>query len=99
MRISAGGHRRRRGSWSPDSETAGAAWLARRLPSSRGPELHELVIHWLWLAAPVEGLPDHLDAGLNELLLSPAIKRLVGIKLRPQRADVDAGAAVSMVGK
>lgn len=36
---------------------------------------------------------------LNELLLSPVVKRRAGIELRPQGVDVDADAAVLMVGK
>ena len=39
------------------------------------------------------------SGGLNEMLLSPAIKRRAGIELRPQGVDVDEDAAVSMVGK
>jgi hypothetical protein len=36
--------------------------------------------------------------GLNELLLSPVVKRRAGIELK-RAVDVDADAAVSMVGK
>lgn len=42
---------------------------------------------------------DAVQRGLNEMLLSPAIKRRAGIELRPQGVDVDEDAAVSMVGK
>ena len=38
-----------------------------------------------------------IQHGLNELLLSPAIKRRAGIELRPQAVDADA--AVSMLGR
>ena len=40
-----------------------------------------------------------IQHGLNELLLSPAIKRRAGIELRPQGVDADADAAVSMLGR
>ena len=38
-------------------------------------------------------------SGLNEMLLSPAIKRRTGIELRPQGVDADVVAAGEMVGK
>jgi hypothetical protein len=41
---------------------------------------------------------DAVQYGLNELL-SGAVKRRAGIELLRQGVDVDAGAAVSMVGK
>ena len=41
---------------------------------------------------------DAIQHGLNELLLSPAVKRRSGIELRPS-ADADADAAVSMIGR
>jgi hypothetical protein len=37
-----------------------------------------------------------VQAGLNDLLLSPAIKRRAGIELKPQAVDADEIAAVSM---
>ena len=40
-----------------------------------------------------------IQHGLNELLLSPAIKRRAGIELRPQAVDADEDAAVSMLGR
>ena len=40
-----------------------------------------------------------VQAGLNEMLLSPAIKRRAGIELRPQAVDEDEVAAVSITGK
>ena len=40
-----------------------------------------------------------IQHGLNELLLSPAIKRRAGIELRPPAVDADAEAAVSMIGR
>jgi hypothetical protein len=39
-----------------------------------------------------------IQAGLNEMLLSPAIKRRAGIELK-RAVDDDADAAVSMVGR
>jgi hypothetical protein len=36
---------------------------------------------------------------LSELLISPAAKRRAGIELRPQAANEDADAAVSMIGR
>ena len=49
---------------------------------------------------PVSSNPwGAIQHGLNELLLSPAVKRRAGIELPPQGVDVDADAAVSMVGK
>jgi hypothetical protein len=61
----------------------------------------------LWYAntAMVGGKPisghtwGAIQHGLNELLLSPAIKRRAGIELRPQAVDADADAAVAMTGK
>ena len=40
-----------------------------------------------------------IQDGLNELLLSPAIKRRAGFELRPQAVDADEDAAVSMLGR
>ncbi len=40
-----------------------------------------------------------IQHGLNELLLSPAIKRRVAIEVKPSGPDEDAVAAVSMLGK
>jgi len=37
--------------------------------------------------------------GLNEMLLSPAIKRRAGIELKSRAVDEDAAVAVSMVGR
>ena len=37
--------------------------------------------------------------GLNEMLISPAMKRRAGIELRPQKVDDDEVAAVSITGK
>ena len=42
---------------------------------------------------------DAVQHGLNEMLLSPAIKRRAGIELKSQAVDVDEDAAVSMVGR
>ena len=42
---------------------------------------------------------DAAQHGLNEMLLSPAIKRRAGIELKSQAVDVDEDAAVSMVGR
>jgi hypothetical protein len=39
-----------------------------------------------------------IQAGLTEMLLSPAVKRRAGIELR-RAVDTDSDAAVSMVGK
>ena len=39
-----------------------------------------------------------IQRGLDELLISPAVKRRAGIELRPQ-VDADEDAAVSMVGR
>jgi hypothetical protein len=36
---------------------------------------------------------------LNELLLSPAVKRRAGIELKPSGVDADADAVVAMTGK
>jgi hypothetical protein len=40
-----------------------------------------------------------IQHGLNELLLSPAIKRRAGIELKPSGVDADADAVVAMTGK
>ena len=40
-----------------------------------------------------------IQHGLNELLLSPAIKRRAGIEVKSQAAAADEDAAVSMVGR
>jgi hypothetical protein len=40
-----------------------------------------------------------IQHGLNEMLLSPAIKRRAGIEVTSQSVDTDEVAAVSMVGK
>jgi hypothetical protein len=60
----------------------------------------------LWFAnhTMVSGHPSGqawiaIQHGLNELLLSPAIKRRAGIELRPQAVDADEDAAVSMLGR
>jgi hypothetical protein len=42
---------------------------------------------------------DAIQHGLNELLLSPAVKRRAGIELRRHGADADSVAADEMVGK
>ena len=42
---------------------------------------------------------EAVQHGLNELLLSPAVKRRAGIEVRPQGVDADAVAADEMVGK
>jgi hypothetical protein len=44
---------------------------------------------------------DHarIRSALNELLLSPAIKRRAGIEVAPQAVDADEVAAVSLVGR
>ena len=60
----------------------------------------------LWFAnhTMVSGHPSGqawiaIQHGLNELLLSPAIKRRAGIEVKSQAADADEDAAVSMVGR
>jgi len=61
----------------------------------------------LWYAntALVSGKPvsghtwGAIQHGLNELLLSPAIKRRAGIELRPQGVDVDAVAADEQIAR
>ena len=40
-----------------------------------------------------------VQRGLDELLVSPAVKRRAGIELRPQGVDADADAAVAMIGR
>ena len=40
-----------------------------------------------------------IQHGLNELLLSPAIKRRAGIEVKPSSPDADAVAAVAIVGR
>ena len=40
-----------------------------------------------------------VQRGLDELLISPAVKRRAGIELRRQGVDADEVAAVSMVGR
>ena len=40
-----------------------------------------------------------VQSGLNEMLLSPAIKRRAGIEVKPQAVDADDVAAVSLVGR
>jgi hypothetical protein len=40
-----------------------------------------------------------IQHGLNELLLSPAVKRRAGIEVRPSAVDEDAVEAVSMIGR
>jgi hypothetical protein len=59
----------------------------------------------LWFAnhTMASGRPSGLaweavQHGMNEMLLSPAVKRRAGIELK-RAVDVDADAAVSMVGK
>jgi hypothetical protein len=59
----------------------------------------------LWFAnrAMASGRPsgsawEAVQHGSNELLLSPAVKRRAGIALK-RAVDVDADAAMSMVGK
>ena len=39
---------------------------------------------------------EAVQHGLNELLLSPAIKRRAGIEVQPSKVDADEIAAVSM---
>jgi hypothetical protein len=61
----------------------------------------------LWYAnramASGRPLPGHtwgaIQHGLNEMLLSPAVKRRAGIELRPSGVDEDAVEAVAMVGR
>lgn len=60
----------------------------------------------LWFAnhAMASGRPSGsawiaVQHGLNELLLSPAIKRRAGIEVRPTDADSDENAAVSMTAR
>lgn len=40
-----------------------------------------------------------VQSGMNEMLLSPAVKRRAGIEVQPRIADVDEEAAESMAGK
>jgi hypothetical protein len=40
-----------------------------------------------------------IQPGLNELLLSPAVKRRAGIEVKPAAGDADENEAVSLVGK
>ena len=40
-----------------------------------------------------------MQHGLSELLISLAVKRRAGIELKPQGVDVDADAAVSILGR
>jgi hypothetical protein len=40
-----------------------------------------------------------VQSGMNEMLLSPAVKRRAGIELQSHTVDVDEEAAVSMTGK
>ena len=42
---------------------------------------------------------EAIQHGLNEMLLSPAVKRRAGIELRPDGVDEDAKAAVAKVGR
>ena len=42
---------------------------------------------------------EAIQHGLNEMLLSPAIKRRAGIEVKPQKVDADEEAAVSIVGR
>ena len=42
---------------------------------------------------------EAIQHGLNEMLLSPAIKRRAGIELKSQNVDADEEAAVSMTAK
>ena len=46
---------------------------------------------------PSAGAWEAVQHGLNELLLSPAVKRRAGIELKP--SGVDADAVVAMTGK
>ena len=48
---------------------------------------------------PSAGAWEAIQHGLNEMLLSPAVKRRAGIELKPQGADEDENAAVAMVGR
>jgi hypothetical protein len=59
-------------------------WFADKLVGSGQPTANQ------WVAAL---------HGWDELLISPAVKRRAGIELRKHAADVDADAAVSLVGK
>ena len=49
--------------------------------------------------APTANQWSTVQRGMDELLISPAIKRRGGIELRPQSVDADAVEAVSMVGR
>jgi hypothetical protein len=40
-----------------------------------------------------------IQSGLNEMLLSPAVKRRAGIEVKPQTVDEDENAAVSMTAR
>ena len=55
--------------------------------------------HTMASGRPSAGAWDAIQHGLNEMLLSPAVKRRAGIELRSQAADEDENAAVSLVGK
>ena len=49
--------------------------------------------------APTANQWAALQRGLDELLISPAVKRRAGVELRPQGVDADADAAVAIVGR
>ena len=55
--------------------------------------------HTMASGRPTANAWSAIQSGLTELLLSPAVKRRAGIEVRPQTADEDADAAVSILGR
>jgi hypothetical protein len=55
--------------------------------------------HTMSSGRPSAGAWEAVQHGLNELLLSPAVKRRAGIELKPSGVDADADAVVAMTGK
>lgn len=55
--------------------------------------------HTMFSGRPSAGAWEAVQHGLNELLLSPAVKRRAGIELKPSGVDADADAVVAMTGK
>ena len=55
--------------------------------------------HTMASGRPSASAWEAIQHGLNEMLLSPAIKRRAGIELKSQNVDADEEAAVSMTAK
>jgi hypothetical protein len=55
--------------------------------------------HTMASGRPSAGAWEAIQHGLNELLLSPAVKRRAGIELKPSGVDEDVVEAVAMVGR